>query len=318
MPRSKSIKSANIPKSKRSESRKRANSSENAKRGTDKYLIGKRFLDIRSGKTGMLVDNLNDDYVMLKLDYPNRIVKVKKSGLDPQGKPCQKRCATCKCIPREISKKNIKFNLIPGQPPMPNALPNNSSNNDNSHYNKRRKLEKREATKKQRANLVKKHLEYEKLHSVKQRAYNIKPINHPLYTGSLATCSALMMDIKNNKGKGDMHFLTHIDGGESPEEIDAMVTAIAKQCKSYYPSKNLTDYSGCIDNIQIWAGAGSEKEEGFYLNNPNELSMPVVIAVLTGLDLVDVKLEGEEKIYYKGTKKEIPVMKTCFTHYVGK
>lgn len=261
-----------------------------SRRRTSKYRIGMRLFNFKSGKTGAVVNNVNDEHVMMKLNYPGHIVKVKKSESEPVGRPCKKKCATCGCIPHETSGKDMPFNSIPGQPPsLITPVPENS-NADDKYFNTARNLMKQK---------------YLENHSVNQRNYKIKPIHYPLYTTALTTCSALMMDIHNESG--NLHFLTHIDGSETPKQINEMISSISKECTSKISSD-------CIHNIKVWGGAGSEKEEGLYLNDPNKISMMVIIKVLEGLDLVDVK---DGVLYYKGTDREIPVVKTCFRHYIG-
>jgi len=223
---------------------------------------GSRFMylkpnNTRSGRTGRVITNINDEHILGEFNHPKTIEIIRKEYLNSMGEPCEKRCATCECIPYKTLRKNMPYNSI--------------SNKAN--------------------------------HSVEQGEFAIKPVK--LYTTALTTCSALMMDIKSDTGI--MHFLAHIDGGESSNKINKMISSISERCNSKKPEE-------CISNIKIWGGAGSDKEYGQYLNDPNDFSMPVVIEVLKGLDLIDVI---DKKIYYKGTKMEIPVVKTCFRHYVG-
>jgi hypothetical protein len=306
MSRTRKVRSAERPRSSRSRSRsKRARSAGKARSGSSKYRIGKRLFNFKMGKTGAVVDNINSEHVMMKLNYPNQIVKVKKANADPQGRPCKKRCATCQCIPHETSDENMPHNSIPGQPPRPVTPIYENSNENDDYFNARKKRTKRNLMKQKHKNNIKIHYNYQTNHEVTQGKYKIKPANYPLYTMALVTCSALMMDIDSTKGT--VHFLTHIDGGESTKQINEMISSIASHCASK-PSDS-------ISNIRVWAGAGSEKESGMYLDDPNQVSMPVVIKVLEGLDLIEIR---EGIIYYKGTDKEIPVSKTCFRHYVGK
>lgn len=307
MSRTRKIRSAERPRSSRSRSRsKRARSAGKARSGSSKYRIGKRLFNFKMGKTGAVVDNVNSQHVMMKLNYPDKIVKVKKIDADPQGRPCKKRCATCACIPHETSEKNMPHNSIPGQPPRPATPIYENSNENDDYFNAKDKRTRRNLIKKKHKNNIKIHYNYQTNHAVNQGKYKIKPAKYPLYTTALVTCSALMMDI--DSAKDTMHFLTHIDGGESTKQINEMISSIASHCASDSPRD-------CISNIRVWAGAGSEKEKGMYLDDPNEISMPVVIKVLEGLDLIEIR---EGIMYYKGSDKEIPVSKTCFRHYVGK
>jgi hypothetical protein len=239
---------------------------------------GSRFIYIerpRTGKTGTVKTNINDDHILVEFNHPKTVEIIKKEHVNSMGEPCNKACATCACLPHKTSGANMQRN----QPPIENSLPKHPNNNVKSHF-------------------------------VWQGDFAIEPVKFPLYTHALVTCSALMMDIHSDRGI--MHFLTHISGGEPPEKIEKMVRSIRSHCGRKQPSS-------CINNIKIWAGAGPEKERGMYLENPNEVSMPVIINILTSLDLIDIKPQGsEEKIYYKDTDVEIPLVKMCFKHYVGK
>jgi len=268
-----------------------------------------RFLYIKtrnhkSGKTGRVIKNINDEHILAEFNYPKTVEIIEKRYLNSLGEPCEKSCATCGCIPYGTSEKDMLCDSIPGHPERPSSIVEYHYNSNNNYYSNRRKKEKYNSNKKQYDTMMKRYIDYASDHSVKQGTYKIEPIDYPLYTSWLATCSALMLDIINDRQ--NMHFLTHIDGGESELQIAEMISAIMSHC----------DSRECIRNIRIWAGAGSNKERGMVLNNPNVISMPVIIRVLQGLDLIDIR--DEDKIYYRGTDEEIPVVKTCFRHFVGK
>ena len=264
----------------------------NASKPRFMYLGPKRN---KSGRTGRVIKNMGN-YIIGQFNYPKITRKLRKNYLNSMGEPCKKACATCGCIPSETADEDMPRNSTP-TPNAPPTSPEELNSNEDDYFNTQRKLE-------EKRKYVKKKNEYREYRSrrlVAPGSYYITQKN--VHTASLVTCSALAMDIHN---EGVEHFLTHISGGESPSEIEEMISDIKSRCSSAS--------SDCIHNIKIWAGAGSEMEAGQELNDPNYVSMPVVMKVLEGLDLVDVR---DGKIYYKGTETEIPVIKTCFRHYVG-
>jgi hypothetical protein len=147
-------------------------------------------------------------------------------------------------------------------------------------------------------------IKYENAHNVGMNKWKIAKRTFPLYTSALVTCSALMMDIAPDK-----HFLTHISGNEDSDIIRRIIWDIQGECKGMNPLE-------CITNIQIWSGAGSSKDYGFYSNDPSQSSIPVILKILTALDLVEVR-DGAG-IFSKRDGSKIPIHTTCFSHYVGK
>jgi hypothetical protein len=74
MPSTRKVRSAEIIRSKSTtESKKKAKSL--SRRKNSKYRIGTRVFNFISGKTGAVVNNVNDEHVMMKLNYPGNIVK---------------------------------------------------------------------------------------------------------------------------------------------------------------------------------------------------------------------------------------------------